>query len=250
MARGKKKLKIMVGCNLLTSVDSLIYPNHIQMWYRFGRSYPDIDFFCCFPRRTPIDTSRNLAAKHAIINECDYLFFYDDDVIVPLDALRKLLACKADVAAGLTYIRGYPFNPMIFDFKKVNGNWTMPFMTDFKKRAKNGIVNCHAVGFSCALIDMKSLQKLPAPYFMTGTHNTEDVYYCCKLKDYIPNSKIVVDSTIVTSHLLDKYYVDDTNVAELRKFYKPEEQDLDHSDRTFEKAQRSMRVIDGTKSAA
>lgn len=253
MARGKKKLKILVGCNLLTSVDSLVYPNHMQMWYRLGRNYPDIEFFCCMPRRMPIDTARNMAAKVAIEQECDYLFFYDDDVIVPVDALSKLIAAKADVAAGLTYIRGVPFNPMIFEMKKDGKNWTLPYMRDFKKKAKGTIVDCHAVGFSCVLIDMTALKSIPAPYFMTGTNNTEDVYFCCKLKDHNPKAKIVVDYSVSTAHLLDKFYVEDGNVDALRDFFKglgEEDPKAKKYDRTYEKAKKSLEVISDAKSAA
>lgn len=245
MARGKKQLKIMVSCNLLTLLDTVVYPNHMNMWYHLGKSYPEHKFFFATPRRMPIDTARNMTAKEAIGNECDYIFFYDDDVVVPPDALKKMLALNADVAAGLTYIRGYPFNPMIFDMKKVRGNFTLPYMTNFKKKSKGTVVDCYAVGFSCALIKVETLKKIPAPYFMTGTNNTEDVYYCCKLKDYVPNAKIQVDWSINTAHLLDKMWVDDTNVEKLRKFYKPEEEKVD-GDRTYEKAKKALEVVGGS----
>ena len=96
----EKRKKILVGVNTLTAVSQPIYSNHCQFWYRFGRSYPQFDFMLNNPRRMSIDNMRNMTAKVALENDVDYILFIDDDVLVPIDTLGRLLACDADIAAG------------------------------------------------------------------------------------------------------------------------------------------------------
>jgi hypothetical protein len=214
-----KRTKILVGVNTLTSVDQAVYSNHCQFWYRLGRHYPDFDFILFNPRRMSIDTMRNSAAKVALENDCDYLMFIDDDVLIPIDTLSRLIRCEADIAAGWTIVRGYPFKNMIFkfipgtqnthlthwdgddDIKDEEGNIT-------QKGQKEGILICDAVGFSCVLINCNILRRVDAPYFVTGPFNTEDIYFCIKALEFVPEVRIVVDLDVKTSHCLGNEWID------------------------------------------
>ncbi len=197
----------MVGVNTLTSVDRAVYSNHCQFWFRLGRKMPEVDFLLNHPYRMSIDNMRNMTAKVAIDNDCDYILFIDDDVLVPVDCLQHLIACDADVAAGWTVIRGYPFKNMFFKFtdeSKLN-------LTNYDEGIKfndKGLIECAAVGFSCALLRVSTLKKVEPPYFVTGPYNTEDIYYCMKLLAAVPEAKIVVDPGILTSHNLGSEYLD------------------------------------------
>jgi len=155
---------------------------------------------------------RNTAARIAIEQDCEYLFFYDDDVIIPHDCIQSLLACEADVAAGLTYIRGYPFKPMAFRFKdKYRKELSNDIDVKKDRDSLTGFLPCDAVGFSCVLIRVELLRKLDPPYFVTGTHNTEDIYFCLKATAHYPNTSIVVNTNVKCGHLLDKYPIDTDN---------------------------------------
>jgi hypothetical protein len=216
-------MKIVVGVNTLTSVDQAVYSNHCQMWFRFGRKFPDATFILNHPKRMNIDNMRNLTAKVALDQDADYILFIDDDVIVPpMDVLESLLSCNADVAAGWTIIRGYPFKNMFFEWTdetKVNlKNCEEPFIYD-----SDGNIPCAAVGFSCALIKVESLKLTQPPYFVTGPYNTEDIYYCMKLLNAKPDAKIVVNPLVKTSHGLGIEYIDPLN----KEFYKNYVETLD-----------------------
>jgi len=220
----KKQNRIMVGCNILTSIDSLVYPNHCQLWYQFGRNLKSYDFLFCSPRRTSIDNMRNSTIKGALEGKCDFIFFYDDDVIVPTNALEKLVNLMHKdkdiaIASGITYIRKFPFKPMLF---KVVGEGLDSY-EDFEKCTdKDGILRKElgAVGFSCVLIRTESLKDMRPPYCITGSRNTEDVYLCMRIQEYNPKAKIVCDTSIITSHLCDKFWVNSENVDKLKRFEK------------------------------
>lgn len=215
-----KKLKILVAVNTLTVLDQAVYANHCQLWFRLGRNHPEITFAFYTPRRASIDRMRNEAGKFAIIHEFDYLWFIDDDVMVPFDALSKLLACDADIAAGWTIIRGYPFDNMFFKYtddqkqamKRWN-DWTEKDLVD-------GILPCDAVGFSCCLIKVDLLRKVPPPFFVTGPFNTEDIYFCIKARIQDENIKIVVDPALETQHLFGSEFIAPSNKEAYTKYLK------------------------------
>lgn len=207
-------MKVMVGINTLSVLDQLAYANHIQFFYRMGRNHPDVEFGLSSPRRMSIDRMRNTTAKIAVDNNFDYLMFIDDDVLVPFDAFQKLRDCNADIAAGWTIIRGYPFNNMFFKFQ----DESRQSLIHYNDAPENSIVDCDAVGFSCVLIKVDLLKKVPPPYFVTGTHNTEDIYFCLKAKEAVPDCKIVVDTSVKTAHIMGSEVISPMNKAAYTKF--------------------------------
>ena len=206
--------KIIVGINTLSTLEQPVYANHCQFWYRLGRE-TNHDFFFNAPRRQSIDRMRNITAKTALEQGCDYILFIDDDVVIQLDALQKLISCNADIAAGWTLIRGYPFENMFFRF--IPGDKTaLKNVQDEDVPLDNSIISVDAVGFSCCLIKVDLVRKLQPPYFVTGPYNTEDIYFCMKAQQEFPDTKIVVHTGIKTSHNLGPEFLDPLN----KKFYK------------------------------
>ena len=219
--RKMKKLiprtRIVVGVNSLTSTTQAAYSNHCQMWYRFGKHYPNIDFCFVNPPRMSIDRMRNLAAEVALDIEATYLLFIDDDVLLPLpfDFLDKLMKLNADIAAADVLIRGYPFPHMIFKWNKDKTGLT----SLLKIPRKKGPLTCGAVGFSCCLIKTSLLKKLSKPYFITGVSNTEDIYFCVKAQEEVPNVTIVADTSITCGHILWSEIIDENNKKNYIKYW-------------------------------
>jgi hypothetical protein len=185
-----------------------------------------------------------MTAKVALDNNADYLMFIDDDVIIPMDTINRLLRCNADVAAGWTIIRGYPYKNMFFkymDFDRVN----LINYPDDEIPAEDTILEVGAVGFSCVLIKVDALRKVPSPWFVTGPFNTEDIYYCVKalrhcmtcggtrieqrLVETDPETickcevfkehRIVVDTSVKTAHNLGEEYIEPATKLAYRKYY-------------------------------
>lgn len=213
-----RRQKIVVGINSLVSTTQPAYSNHIQLFYRLGRSYPKIDFCLVNPPRMSIDRMRNLAAETALEIGATHLLFIDDDVLIPspFDFLHKLLAHKAPVAAGDVIIRGWPFMHMAFRYTKDKMGLN-PIKT-FK--APYGPEQVDAVGFSCCLIECSLIKQLPKPYFITGVSNTEDIYFCMAARDKFPDCKIVCDTTIQCGHILSAEIIEPANLLNYRKYWK------------------------------
>ncbi len=213
-----KPLKIVVGTNSLANTTQIAYANHMQFWFLLGKRFPHFQFCFVNPPRMSIDRMRNLCAKTALEIEADYILFLDDDVLIPnpFDALAKLLALEADIAAGDVLVRGYPFNHMIFKWHDRKHDQMVIVDKVAKKR---GPMACDAVGFSLCLINAKILKKIPQPYFVTGVNNTEDIYFCIKAQNNIDNVKIMVDTSIICGHILGLEVIDDSNKAAYKAYH-------------------------------
>jgi len=236
---------MLILVNVLKSVDSSIYLNHIEFFCRVKELYPKKDgheIWILAPPRMSIDMARNWAAKQALLRECDYLMFIDDDVLVPSNTLEQLIKADADIAAGLVIIRAYPFNVMAFEKKdgSVSSFNDLPMVEVevepeikedslgrgkpalIKKILKNPVTrddNLHSVGFSCALIKVSILRKIPLPFFVTGPHNTEDIYFCDKATEYIKDLKISLVTSCQPAHYLHPEPIEWRCIDVFREFY-------------------------------
>lgn len=214
-------MKTFIGINTLTAVEQPVYANHLNLFYRLGKHYPNDTFGLFTPRRTGIDRMRNSLAKMAIEQEFDYLAFIDDDVIVPLDLFDKLYAADADIVAGWTIIRGYPYENMFFEFDK-NRN-----LTTNKDQTRDGkTIPVDAIGFSTALIKVDLLRKIPPPWFVTGPTNTEDIYFCLKARQYVPDCTIKVDKSIETMHILGPEGIAPWNIKDFKEYFEKQNPDV------------------------
>jgi len=213
------RTKIVIGINNLTAVHQPAYSNHIQFFFRLGRSYPSLDILLVNPARMSIDRMRNMAAEQALKWEADYLLFLDDDVLIPFGSLAHLLDADKDIIAGDVLIRGYPFEHMIFDYKKDENGITTSMLPIHDPEEPLGVYDCDAVGFSYCLIKIDALKKCPKPYFITGPKNTEDIYFCIKAKLANPELTIACDTRIQCGHMLNPYPVSPDNVKNFREYY-------------------------------
>ena len=197
--KNSKTLRIVVGINSLTESQWPAYNSHLQLFYRLGRDFPKAEMCLYNPSRVGIDRMRNGAAAQVRQGDFDYLLFVDDDVVPPSQSLQRLLACKADIAAGDVIIRGYPFDHMCFRYvgKKKE---TLRAMSKYPKNST--VIDVDAVGFSLCLIKRELLEKVPEPFFITGTNHTEDVYFCLKARDFAPDCTIRVDTQLTCGHIL------------------------------------------------
>ena len=213
-------MKCMIGVNTLTSVEQPVYANHCQFWYHLGKNFPPPHGFALnSPRRMSIDRMRNMTAKIALEWEADYLMFIDDDIVIPIDSFPKMLAHDKDIVAGWTIIRGHPFFNMFFRFIDKEEKKLKQCQHWEQNEIVNNCIDVDAVGFSCALIKTSLLKKVPPPWFVTGPYNTEDIYFCIKAKEFVPNVSIVVDLSIKTAHALGTEYIDPDNLENYKTYF-------------------------------
>lgn len=223
-------MKILWSINTLTEIDSQVFPDYLVHAYRLGRD-TEHEMVLHTPRRMPIATGRNMAVESALQNNCDYVFFSDDDMCLHANTLPTLLSRDKDIIMAMCYIRGYPFRPMVF--KWVEGAEAQSKIADVKIKGKaislwedcekhineDGLIEpVAAVGCAATLIKTEVFKNLDYPWFYTGTANTEDVYFCMKAQQKLECLTIAVDTTIPAGHVLkDKNILYPQNADFLRR---------------------------------
>lgn len=216
--------KTLLAINTLTSVGSQPYASHLNLAFRMGKESDD-EFILFNGWRSSIDRFRNEAAKIALHQDCDYLMFLDDDVLVPRDCYTILKKHDVDIVTPVVYIRSYPFHPMFFKSVQGPNGAGLTFYDDWEEVIAErldlfqGLLPVAAIGFSCCLIKVSLLQRIQPAWFVTGTNHTEDVYFCVKAKQTLGDVGIYVDTSVDAGHMLDPEFVSRKNRAALMQFY-------------------------------
>ncbi len=108
--------------------------------------------------------ARNIIIKQGLNNNCTHILFVDDDMILPPDALIKLLSHKKDVVTALYLMRDYPHYPVIFDKVFENGYNKYVFMEGHV----DGLLPITNCGLGCVLIKTEVFRKLEEPWVRLG----------------------------------------------------------------------------------
>jgi hypothetical protein len=100
--------------------------------------------------------NRNISIQQAIDIDADYVFFIDDDCLVPPDTLKKLLLHDVDVVSGVYTMRNYPHKPIVFDVANNDGTcqWTQLHGQD------EGLKHIVATGMGALLVKIEVLKKI------------------------------------------------------------------------------------------
>lgn len=105
-----------------------------------------------FDTGNPIDISRNISCTTALQNRCRYLLFIDADVLLPPDAVEKLVAAKRPIVSGAYRSRGDPYWWI--------ANRKGKPITDEEFNNQGPLVEVDEVGMGACLIDTRVLLKV------------------------------------------------------------------------------------------
>lgn len=125
-----------------------------------------------------IDQIRNLIAEWG--KNFDYVFSVDSDIVLPKDALTKLIKANMPIVSGL-YIQRKPGEHILELYKDVGGGYTN---IDIQELDPDSVQEVGACGMGCCLIEGTVFQSLPYPHFVYQSaldhrHTfSEDVYFC------------------------------------------------------------------------
>lgn len=164
--------------------------------------------------------AREEAAKKAIEQNMDYLFFIDDDMICPNDLFQRLYRHHkiADIVCPLAFTRNAPYNPVMY--ASVDGydavNRSDYFINNvIQNYPKNKLVEVDACGFGAALIKVETMKKINPPYFMCSEGTGEDILYCYKTRKI--GGRVFMDTTFNIGHLGHPQIITEDFVEEYRE---------------------------------
>lgn len=153
-----------------------------------------------------IDQVRNLICNFAIENNFDYVFFVDSDIILPQNALTKLLSLNADVAAGV-YIQRKPGQIIPEIYERIGSSVVN---MNYQSLVGNKIFPIAGCGFGCTLVNIETIKKIGYPQFeyhpaiRIEDTISEDLDFCWKAERL--GSKMLVDTSVKCEHIGEQIY--------------------------------------------
>lgn len=173
----------------------------------------------------PHDRARNQLFEIAQRNESDYIFFVDDDMVIPPDAYCRLLEVfsyrkpRPVAVSGHYYRRGWPYTPVwSVDKPGERGPDDMPYHV---VTADSGVHQIHFSGLGCCLIDVHWVtQNLVKPYFFMrsddyGTNVTDDVTFFEAVQK--AGGVVYGNADVRCGHLSSRQLICDRTAADYRK---------------------------------
>lgn len=144
--------------------------------------------------------NRNIIIKQALEVDATHIFFIDDDVCIPRDALLKLLAHNKDIVSGLYLHRNYPHAPIAFNVAYNDGRCRYKFL----ENGDNGLVEIVNAGLGCALIRTEVFRTLGTEnWIRLGQLNSQewnddiDFFNRCRAAGF----KMYLDQTVCCGHM-------------------------------------------------
>lgn len=152
------------------------------------------------------DHGRNTACKKLLELGWDYIFFLDDDVIPPPDAILRLINHKVPIISGIYYRRNLPITPVMLRNIPEGRQWVTEYPT-------NTLIEVDFVGAGCFLIHRSVLESLPplspkCHWFEwrcdredlpASQQMSEDFAFCEHARNH--GYKIMVDTSVQCKHV-------------------------------------------------
>jgi hypothetical protein len=136
-------------------------------------------------------------------NKCDYVVFLDSDMMLPHDALLKMLhtlqTTDADIVTGTAFKRTPPFQPCFYTKIGYESKNMKPILESPIEFPNKGLLPLQGMGMACCMIDMKVFDKIEKPYFFPLPNLGEDLTFCLKAKH--KNINMLADLSIDVGHV-------------------------------------------------
>ena len=158
-----------------------------------------------------IHEARNLLVEKALEMGCTHVLFIDDDMIIPPDALVKLLEHDVDVVCGLAFRRLAPYDPCIFICHEGKDIYAAEMIN-------KGLIDIDACGSAFVLIKTKVFKKMPKPWYVWGDTSLgiyekagglgEDISFSLKAKQL--GFRVCCDTSVILGHIGEEEIVNET----------------------------------------
>lgn len=227
------------------------YDNHLLLAFHLGAMQERLkaenakvqyEFFWYTTGRILTALAREKLVQEALKADVDYIFMFDDDMLLPIDTVEYLLRDmqehpEIDILAPLAFMRNPPHYAVIYTTTEGydQGSHQPYFINNFVKNyPKDTLVECDAVGFGGVMIRMSMVKKLKPPYFFSTTGSGEDIYFCMKSRQEV-GARVFMDTRVKLGHLSKPPIIDEPYFEKWVKENKHDIPDVPHKYLTYER---------------
>ena len=133
-----------------------------------------------------------------------WIFFVDDDMVVPADTIIRLIEADRDIVSGFCVMRKRPFSPCAY----IRNDDNEKFYDPIKDWPDDTLIEVDAVGGACMLIKAEVFNNIKRPWFHFYSDRDmdmgEDIFFCRKAKR--KGYKIWLDTGLIIGHVGDCAY--------------------------------------------
>lgn len=172
----------------------------------------------CFKKNSLIYDSRNLLSLRAMEEKYDWVLWLDSDMVVPRDALKRLLNVAktecVDMVTGLYVKRTFPPEPVLFSHVEPpsvdpeDGRLTR-HIYPYIYYPDDSVFPVGGCGFGCVLTSVPLLRDVWdkfGPAFAPFAWAGEDISFCHRVN--LLGRKILCDSGVNCGHIGTLVYTD------------------------------------------
>ena len=146
-----------------------------------------------------VPDAQNYAVKKALDEGYDYVFFVEDDNLIPKNGLVQLMSHKADVAAGFYYRKYLPLESAGMHYTE---NGEPCSIENFK--IGDIIHNTLVIPMGCTLIKTDVFRRMEFPYYKEVVVKdrpalTSDTYFCEKAREL--GIDLITDTGVQCLHI-------------------------------------------------
>lgn len=192
-----------IGIPTLGEINYMFLTNYPWVLQRAWKTFGFDNVIPMLGPRNMVHLGRAEIVHKALIFGAKYLFFLDDDALIPIDTIERLYNHQKDYITAVMYKRRSPFNPTIFKGRNKDGSF-IPFTL-----RNVGLVEIDVSGLACTLIKMSVIKKLlkgrqkeiekRGGLFYFSKYG-EDFNFCQDLKEKL-GIKLYADTNILTEHI-------------------------------------------------
>lgn len=129
--------------------------------------------------------AENILVERALEANCDYLFMSEMDMILPTNAITKMLSNKVDACAGVYFLRGSGEPCLYAPIPREDVNDDIYGHVPIVVFPEKSVFQIGCGGMGCILFNMKIFKTIPKPWFETkGDKYTTDMVFSKKLRKY------------------------------------------------------------------
>ena len=210
---------LWLGQRLPNLLIGIVHPEYIhwQFWLSDKKmKVPPFTEFCNVARPALVYDARNDIVKKAKEIGARKLLMIDADMIVPENAIFRLMELDAAISAGYFFSRNRPHFPCAMRFvRESDGSFRKDdqgnkLLTPFYQ-PHSGVQDVDAVGAAFTLYDMKIFDEVSWPWFYPGAYG-EDINICVKTRER--GWKVKVDTDLIIKHIGRAELIDENNYAQ------------------------------------
>jgi len=195
--------KLETESKILSELAGVYSPEFYKGWElreELAKNGVRFEFYWMAAGRLFTPFAREILADNAMNHGMDYLFFVDDDMIVPQDIFYRLWRHNKDIVAALAFTRNPPHEPVLYTTHEGFEKGREYFITNsVKNYPKDKLVRVDAVGFGCVLIKTEVFKKVAKPWFMSTSPTGEDILFCVNAGK--AGVKIYSDTSLKIGHI-------------------------------------------------